>query len=90
MFTQRHFEAIAEVINAELNTEQSQVGKRAVRNTAQRLAGLFRQHNERFDRQSSMPHVVWTNMATLPLRKQRSPNERDSAKSLVPCALGIK
>lgn len=51
MFTQRHFEAIAEVINAELNTEQSQVGKRAVRNTAIRLAGLFRQHNERFNRE---------------------------------------
>jgi hypothetical protein len=51
MFTQRHFEAVAQVISRELDSATSQVGKRQVRNVALGLADLFKTTNPRFNRQ---------------------------------------
>ena len=90
MFTQRRFEAIAEVINAELNTEQSQVSKRAVHNTAQRLAGLFRQHNERFDRQEFYAACGLDEHGTLHYESKGHQMNEIQRKALCACALGIK
>lgn len=49
MFTQRHFEAIASIINDELNSPTGRANRLILRNLAHRFASEFEQHNPRFN-----------------------------------------
>lgn len=51
MFTKRHFEAVASIIQDELNSPTGRANRLIIRNLAHRFASEFEKTNPRFDLQ---------------------------------------